>query len=260
MKNDKMNHRKPWISHLCRATFFMALTAGAGLYTTPTKAQWWTQDNQSIWKQAIEFGKEAQRWGQTWQHFQDQVAFWQDNLVTLQNLQYELLRTKAQFKRLPANFGVAEDCPGAAPLDGDITSALSTAFGELTQDIATQQNAICVMIRQTKTQRFNNTVDYLNQLENQTSTLAKLANLRLGSVGTSPGKMAGLQDQTARFNVDVQQARDSWKTTDEQLEAQIHALEDKQDILAKVALNGKQTVLGTVVNAATLEIALKVGK
>ncbi|KJV26031.1 hypothetical protein [Luteibacter yeojuensis] len=259
--NKYTTKRRPLAHQACKALVALGLTVAAGFYAMPSRAQWIVEDPVAIAKSVEEYANQLQRWLETAQHYRDQVQFWQDNLTALQSLQFDLLRTQQQFKKVSDDFGVTEACPGASTslLSGDITSALTSVVGNLTGDIASQQNAVCVMIRRTKNQRYNNTVDYLNQVTKQTDTLSKLASMRLNLVGTSPGKTQALQEDTGRFSVNVAQARDSWKTTDEQLAAQIAALQDKQGMLGRQMMNGKTEVLGTVINAAILETALKVG-
>ncbi|MGF6492869.1 cysteinyl-tRNA synthetase [Luteibacter sp. 621] len=259
MKSKPKANRKSWVGHACRGMFAMSLTAGAGLYAIPTHAQWIVTDPTIISNDLEEFVKDAARWTETASHYASQVQFWENNLIKLKSLQYELLRTQQQFQEVDDNFGVEERCPGAALISGDITTTMTSAMSQLTGDIKAQQNAVCVLTQRTRNQRYNNTVKYLQQMTTQTGTLEQLTAVRLAVVGDSPGKLQGLQDDTARFGVNVAQARDSWKTTDEQLGAQIDALNEKQTTLAKQALDGKPTVLGTVVNAAILEAALKVG-
>ncbi|GAA0909105.1 hypothetical protein GCM10009552_19330 [Rothia nasimurium] len=256
--NTKQNKRQSWVGYVSRVAIAIGMTVAVGMYAAPTKAQWIVNDPLSMGKSIEEFLEQAKRWGETAKHYTDQVAFWQNNLIKLQSLQYDLLRTQQQFQKVDDNFGVAEKCPGASLMQGDITSALTSVLGKLSGDYKSQQDMVCVLIARTYNQRYNNTVDYLQQVSTQTGFLSQLAQMRLTSVGDSPGKLQALQDDTARFNVNVQQARDSWKTTDEQLTAQITALEDKQKTLSRIVLKGAPSPLGTVVNAGILKAALEV--
>lgn len=255
--DTKTSKNRPWLRNTCKIAIAIGMTVAAGSYTEPTRAQWVVMDPTQITNSLMEYGETLMRWEKTFTHMQETVSFWQEQLVKIQSLQFSLFQVQQNFPKLPDDFGVAQNCPGGTAFSGDITSALSNFTGQLTGgNVTTQQRDVCVLIQMTKNQKYEATRLYLQQIGAQTSALQQLANLRLIQVLQSPGKLSSYQADTTKFTADMAQARDSWKTNEEQLDAQIEMLERRQAVLSRQAIDGDpNNLIGTLVNMAALKAA-----
>ncbi|HVI55561.1 MAG TPA: hypothetical protein VM621_10985 [Luteibacter sp.] len=252
-----ISKKRPWLRRAFITTVAVGATLAAGSFTTPVHAQWIVNDPLVAGNDLVEFGKDLERWGETYSHIQATVAFWQQQLVQIQSLQFKLFQMKQQFPKLPDDYGVAANCPGASLFSGDITSALANfASSQLTGgDVTTQQRDVCVLLQMTKNQKYEATRLYLQQLDAQTSSLAQLALLRVTQVSESPGKLSSYAADTGKYTADMMQARETWQSNEQQLDAQIGMLERRQQVLSRQAINGSNDILGNLVNMAALKAA-----
>jgi len=249
--------RRRWLVPAARLALAISIASIGATFTTPTRAQWIVNDPAILSNDIIEFGQDLAHWGETAQHYLKQVSFWQEQLVKIKSLNFKLFSIQQQFPKLPDDFGVKEACPGAAGgITGDITTALSNFTGSLTGDVTTQQQDICVLIELTKNRKYESTRLYLQQIGAQASALEQLTALRLTKVLQSPGKLSSYEADTGKYTADMMQAREVWKTNQEQLDAQIGMLERRQSVLARQALKGEPTTLGTLINMGALKAAL----
>jgi hypothetical protein len=254
-----ISKKRPWLLRACKVTLAIGVTLAAGSYTEPTRAQWIVEDPLQIGNSLVEYGKDLERWVETAQQYTKTIAFWQEQLVKIQSLQFSLFQMQQQFPKLPPDYGVAQKCPGASILSGDITSALTNfASSQLTGgsgDVTTQQRNVCVLIEMTKNQKYEATRLYLARIGDQASALQQLANLRITEVLQSPGKLSSYSADTGKYTADMVQARETWQTNLQQLDAQIGMLERQQEVLTRQALDGTPSILGNLVNMAALKAA-----
>lgn len=149
---------------------------------------------------------------------------------------------------------ISSACPGASGgLVGDALNAISSALNA-NASVATRQQIICSQIVVYQVDEYNKTVDALNAVgQLNTTTLSKLNNL-ISSVDTL-GKTSNAQAQAAEISVNLSTAMHTWQTQISSDEEMISALQKQQSILAKVAMNGNPTILGTVIQASALKVA-----
>lgn len=250
--------KRPWLRRACNVTLAIVATLAAGSYTAPTHAQWIVNDPLVSGNDLIEYGKDLERWTETWNHIQATVSFWQEQLVKIQSLQFKLFQMQQQFPKLPDDYGVAASCPGASLFSGDITSALANfASSQLTGgNVTTQQRDVCVLLQMTKNKKYEATRLYLQQIDAQADSLQQLAMLRLTQVLESPGKLSSYSADTEKYTADMMQAREAWQTNEQQLDAQIGMLERRQQVLSRQAMNGTGAdIIGNLVNMAALKAA-----
>lgn len=248
-----------WRTTTLKLALGAILASIASTASPPTRAQWIVADPAQISNSLIEYGQTAARWGQTLKQWSDEFAFWQEQLVKIQSLNFQLFTVQQQFPKLPADFGVKENCPGASGggVTGDITSGLRNLFGSITNDITTQQQNVCVMIELTKNQKYEGTRKYLQEIGAQGNALQQLANMRIFQIMQSPGKLSSYTADTTKYAADMTHAREVWQTNQAQLDMQIAMLERRQSVLSRQAINGQEpTTLGTLVNMAALKAAL----
>ena len=235
-----------------------------GLIAGTSHAQWIVNDPTSLAKAVEEYANQAQRWMQTVkqyeavaQHYADQVAFWNEQLVKLDGLNFQLFTLQNQFKHIADDYGVKDACPGVTDsLAGDITSALQTTF-DMGGDVVKQQRDLCRLIVMTKNKKYNDTVDYLQNVAQASIDMTHIQQDRLTKVAQSPGNLEANTNDVARYQGSLENARSQWESNMQQDDAKIQMLQQVQANLSRRAMQGSPGVLGTIVNAAALEAALK---
>ena len=224
----------------------------------------WAKEAEQWAKQQAQWMKENAQWLQTIEHYREvvshyaaQAAFWQEQLVKLKGLNFELFTLEHKFERVADDYGVRDACPGAnQSLVGEITSALKTITLDMSKDVVQQQRDLCKLIVMTKNNKYNQTVDYLHAVAKASTDFTKIQDERLEKVGQSPANLESNSNAVARYQVALVNAREHWETNMKQCDAQIEMLTHKQANLSRRALHGNPSVLGTIINAATLKAAL----
>lgn len=254
--NPKTTLRKSRTASFFKACLATGLTLAIGSYSVPSQAQWWTQDNSAILKAVKEYAEQAKRWSTTLEQYKGQLAFWENMSVKLQGLTFESFTLQNQFKRIPDDYGMADECPGVTGgLAGDITSALSSFIPQMGGDVIKQQRTICQLIVQTKNHKYNATVDYLTSLGQAIKDLKAIADRRAKEVGKDQGDLLAASNDAENYSTTVDTAEKTWRTEMTQSDAQIQMLMQIQSNLARRAMNGQPSPLGTLVNVAAMKVA-----
>lgn len=223
-------------------------------------------DQATRWvEQEKQFVLENNRWIQTAAHYEsvlkhyaDQVQYWNQQLTKLRQLNFTALTTlQNQFNSVAADYGVDDACPGVKQsIAGEITSALTYAFN-LDGDLTTQQQQVCTMIQMTKNKKYNDTVDYLKKLGNNTNDLIGILQQRL-TLSPDPGDLQSNIDENASFQARIAQAKADWEANMAQDDAQIAMLSQTQANLSRRAMAGSPSnIIGDFVNAGILKAALQ---
>lgn len=152
---------------------------------------------------------------------------------------------------------VAQACPGA-PLGGIVGGLMSGLGSSSNQSLTERQQLICKSVVLLQVDEYNITADALGQLNVQASTVQTLNDIVNGI--SSLGEANSASSQAAQYMAQLQTASDTWKKQIEADDAMIQTLERQQGILAKVSLNGSNSVLGHVVNAVALKAAFSINE
>jgi conjugal transfer/entry exclusion protein len=152
---------------------------------------------------------------------------------------------------------VDQACPGAAS-GGVVLSAISGLLGGSDQPITERQNLICREIVMIQIDEYNITAQALGSLTAQASTVQKLSEI-INSISTF-GESSSATSQAEQFMSQLKLAGDTWQKQIEADERMVATLRQQQGVLAKVALNGSNTILGNVVQAAALKAAFTINE
>lgn len=152
---------------------------------------------------------------------------------------------------------VDQACPGA-PSGGAVGSAISGLLGGSNQPITERQNLICREIVMIQIDEYNITAHALGSLTAQASTVQKLNEL-INAISTF-GESSSATSQAEQFMSQLKLAGDTWQKQIEADEKMVATLRQQQGVLAKVALNGSNTVLGNVVQAVALKAAFTINE
>lgn len=254
------NTLQPLYTRACRS--LLVLGVAAGMAATSVHAQVLVHDTGTIG--AVEKGSESQLAQQIkgYKRDYDQLVTMRDRytamLTKIQNLGTGISLVPMTFERLTqaqTDRLVSQACPGA-PLGGVVSGIISGLEQSANESIVSQQQLICKGTVLLQVHEYNITADGLSQLTVQASTVQNLSNVVSGI--SSLGESSSANSQAAQYMAQLQTASDTWKKQMDADDAMIETLKRQQGILANVALNGSNSVLGHVVNTIALKTAFTI--
>ncbi|MDF4024732.1 hypothetical protein P3W24_07140 [Luteibacter sp. PPL201] len=221
----------------------------------------------ALFQSATQFAEQLAQWQETIEHYQktlqhyaDQAQFWTTQINKLRQLRFATFAARHTFSRIPEDFGVDVECPGAASGGGFgnvLNSALSTLTPNIDGDVLAQQRDLCVQIVRAKNAKYNYTVDYLDFVKEKTDEILRVQNNLVTKIGTSLGNTQGVTQQLTEFGKTLDVARSSWESNMQQTDIHINMLMTMQGSLSRRALQGSPSPLGSLVNTVALKAALK---
>jgi hypothetical protein len=159
-----------------------------------------------------------------------------------------------EFPRRDVNEGVSERCRGSG--SGSIVGELFSSLGlNPNGDIIAQQQRLCGMIVVLENKKYNDSVDAMNKLLNDTQTEINTQASRL--IGTN--RQGDTQTLQANATNGLQTILTNHQQTQERMKMYddlINVLKESQKALAVRALKGESTPLSTMTNTLILAGAL----
>lgn len=195
-----------------------------------------------------EYGETLMRWKRTLEQYQQQ-------LIQIQGVVMGFGLPQGQsITKVPANYMVAERCGGGFNL-----SNLTKVFQvNPTGNIIEQQKRICASIQQMENAKFNYTVDFFNEyMPKVQAKLDELESRRNSS--NDQGNVAAADNDSLRVGNSSEANFQTWQANIQAYDSYIAGMENNQRLLAKAAMKGKQSVLGTLIKTTALKGALEVG-
>ncbi|HET6431812.1 hypothetical protein [Dyella sp.] len=223
-------------------------------------AQVLVTDVESNATQNLEFAKQALQYEKQIQQYATQLEQLRNMLTKIESLGSGISlvpKTLEPLSSADQEKLADQACPGA-PASAIVAGAISGLLGSSSQPITVRQNLICRMIVMTQVDEYNITAQALGSLTAQASTLQKLSGI-VDSISTF-GESSSATSQAEQFMSQLKLAGDTWQKQIEADEKMIAALREQQGTLAKVALNGSNTILGNVVQAAALKAAFTINE
>ena len=199
---------------------------------------------------AIEFGKTAKRWGETADHYQQQ-------LIRVQRLNFGQAQMHDDFPSRAADHGMDDLCPGDAGPREPVAAALKLALPKLDGDLVREQLSLCQRRVYAENMKYNESVRMLRTLLARNQEFQSLE-LQRDAAGTSQGALAANDNEAQRFMLRTSMELDYWQARMKAYDDYIAALKADQSRLAKRALDGKKgTMIGNVIQAGVLAAALR---
>ncbi|KAF1716640.1 hypothetical protein [Pseudoxanthomonas wuyuanensis] len=197
-------------------------------------------------------GQDATQYMRQLQHYRQQLA----DLSMM--FRMHSIGMNMEFKERALDHGMAQECPGTSGLPS-ISDLWNLVAVNDEDDISAQQLMRCQQIVMLKNQKYNEMVRLLKNVEARANNLEDINNDRFG-IGTSEGKMNSSSNQIQLFVAHNQVDMQYSKTVLESYDAYIQALEEDQQRLAMMAMQGKKSIWGTVAQGVTLKAALRAAK
>lgn len=200
--------------------------------------------------------KEIQQWRDQLQHYQQQ-------LVSASRLLDVSMPMSLEFEERALDFGMAYRCrhpdgsTGALP---SLSQLWRRVAPDLNGDIRIQQYETCQKIVMAENARFNEQVRMLKSIQQRDRDLKGIA-LRAQLVGTSQGKLETVKAELAQFlaraSMDMQYAESAVVAYDGLIQS-LHV--DQQGLALKAMHGSGGTLLGTIVQGASLKAALQAAR
>ncbi|WP_223618868.1 hypothetical protein [Lysobacter sp. ESA13C] len=206
---------------------------------------------QQIAKDAAEFGKNAKRWTETANHYQQQ-------LIRLQRLNFGQAQMTDTFPPRPADYGMEDMCPGEGGIKEQLAGAFKMAMPKLDANVINEQLTVCQRMVYAENMKYNESVQMLRTLMLRNVEFKQIEAQR-DSAGSRQGDLAANDNEAQRFMLRTSMELDYWQARMKAYDDYVEALKWDQSRLAKRALNGnkgKGQILGKVIQAGVLKAAL----
>lgn len=238
----------------------LTLALIAGIFASAAQAQVLVTDTVAIsaaeegfksqLAQTIEqYTKQGMQYAKQLEQYRQQIQQYEQILTSIQSLATGgITLTSGRLTPISdASNLIKQSCPGAngGGILGSMTSIITSSFDN---SITKNQQNICAQIVLAQVDKYNKTVKVVNdtqqfgqELQQITASLSKMS-----TQGDSDRVAANTGTHSEQLAWEMQ----DWQSQMEKDDAVISTLQQQQSILAKVALNGSNTILGNVVQAA----------
>lgn len=235
-----------------------ALALAVGLFSGPGNAQWAVIDAPQMAQDWAKFLKEFNQWRtelQNWQKQYNEALTMVNNLT--QNPSMMLAGYNLDMKKIPETQGENEQCPipGTQKPELSLSSLFSALSINPDANLVKQQWQLCIVGNRLRNRKYNEIVDMVKEAKDRNKKISDLIASAKSDKTEGAWRSAMLNGQAIMEStlVDIQFMEARLKAYDEM----IADTQKQSDGLARKAMDGKQSLLGTVVSTVTLEAALK---
>lgn len=250
MKTDRKfrtARKAPFLTSLALACAFMTGSAGAGIPVTDVG----NMPNHVI----TQIQSYLNQLNTLRSKVQDATHMAQELTQLDQVFQQALLSYGQNFQTRPETEGVLERCKGGS---GSLISDLVSSFGlNLNGDIVAQQKALCSYIVVLQNKKYNDQVEAMRTLLTETQRDINRQHTQLSSSNTN-GKM---DTNAAVSSAGIQQILTNYQQTQQRIQmydSMISTLKEDQKQLARRALDGETSMIGSIISTAALAGALEI--
>ena len=245
----------------------IACALAVGLFVSQPSRAWASfETNPAVWLNSIL--TQANTWTQQLESTAAYIKQAQDIKNQLDHIKAQITRLQTalmlagfqgdQFAEVDELDGMLQACPGTQP---QLLNIVQLATPNLTgQDVVAKQLELCQRIQLAKNRKYNLTVGLMKRLNELGKEYQRLESTRMRAAsdkqGELNGALANLQSFSAKFDQEMQSYDMRVKTYDNY----IAALNDRQQLLARQALESKSGLLGTVMQGVVLKGALQVAR
>lgn len=242
-------------------TTFLALSVciACGLPEDAAHAQVVTIDPAHIAKDVANFAKTLEQYAKDIAQYQAVLQHYQQQLVSMTKMNFALPTMQNNYQEISqsdAQQQVMQACPstsGSGP-EGVFTGLLQMFTPNISSSITANQQEICEQMQFRQIDKYNLTVKMMNRLQDYSSNLKSLSG-QLDAVGTSQGAMDGVKGNIEANSLALETEMKTWNSQISADDQMISYLQNQQGVQARTLLNGSNTLLGNVVQAATFAAA-----
>lgn len=260
MKTDRKPRstmrKAPLMASLTLACALMTGNAGAGIPVTdvgnmPNHIITQISSYLSQLEDIGEYAKEAERWSEKMREFQNALAKL-DSMLSGNTM----LFANQNMQKRPESYGMEHACPNPKGGSGFSLTSLFTALApDFNKDLLTEQQRVCANIVTLQNMKYNELVDMLaNAKKRQDEIKQVVSNSSGGDENTQQSAVVATQKLIATSMSELQYSQSRIQAYD----GMIASLSEDQKLLAKRALKGQASILGTIVSTAALKTALTI--
>ena len=247
------------VTRLAGLTF--ALCAALGIAPGDARPQVVTIDPAHIAKDVANFAKTMEQYAKEIAQYQAVLQHYQQQLVRFTHMDFALPTMQNDYHEISSGDAadqVARACPSTSGsgVAGAVSGLLQIFTPKANSSILRNQRMICEQIQFRQIDKYNLTVRMMNRLKDYSKNLKSLQD-QMQSGGDSEGAMAGTK---GNIELNSSALENEMKTWDGQINADdqmISYMRSQQSVQAREILNGSNTVLGNVTQAATFAAAFK---
>jgi hypothetical protein len=244
--------------------FALALIFMAGFFVTTAHAQVLVTDTVAIstseegFKSQLaqtvaQYTKQGLQYAKQLQEYETQLQQYQQLVMKVQGLGTNVTIMPNSLQQIsdPSTL-IAQNCPGPSggSVVGTVVTSIASAFSPA-DSITKSQQAICAKMVTLQIDKYNKTVIILNDLNTYGGTLQQLNDL--ANQITNVGNASNTTSQAETVSATMARSMHDWETSVAGDDRLIEALNQQQQILAKVAMNGSP--MGNVVQGAAFALA-----
>ena len=204
---------------------------------------------------ALSYARQGLEYAKQLQQYETQLLQYEQMIMKVKGLgtNVSIIPNRLQQINDPSTL-IAQNCPGSSgsSVVGGIVTSIASAFSPA-DSITTSQQTICAKIVTLQVDKYNKTVIVLNELNQYGGTLQQLNDL--ANQITNVGNASNTTSQAETISATMARSMHDWETSVAGDDRLIEALNQQQQILAKVAMNGSP--LGNVVQGAAFALAFR---
>jgi len=201
-----------------------------------------------------QYTKQGMQYAKQLEEYEKQVQQYEQILTSIQSLATGgITLTSGRLTPISdASNLIQQSCPGASGggILGSMTSIVTSTFDS---SITKNQQNICVQIVLAQVDRYNKTVKMVNDTQQFGQELQQIT-ASLSQMSTQ-GDSNRVSANTGTHSEQLAWEMQDWQSQMKKDDAIITTLQQQQGLLAKVALNGSNTILGNVVQAGAFAAA-----
>lgn len=213
-------------------------------------------DASAILHAVARFAQAGAQHGQTVAHYALQVLHWEQQLVSLKARALDYLQIPQFYTKIPKMQDAPELCGTNRGLLGELHQFMSNPLN-LAGDLGKMQEQTCLAKVANRNATYNEAVEYFSEMELLMAELRKTHD-SLMLAGISPANVDLVQADLSRLQLKMESMKADFESHLAQAEAVDAMLDRRQSAVARQIMDGKPSILGSVIEAGILAAALKV--
>ena len=204
-----------------------------------------------------QYAKQIQGMAKDAAHYKAVYDHYQQELIKVQRMVSQLSYSGTQpLTAVDPNAGVEQRC-NKKPSGLSLKSLVNKLVPDPNANIIEEQKAVCEAMVMTENARFNETVDFLTRVRQETEKeLAELAKRRDAS--NSKGTVDNNDNDQLGSGLRLTAIHQDYSAKMQMFETALGSLTERQRALARQAMQGDNKPIGALIKTGTLEAALKV--
>ncbi|MBD8899998.1 hypothetical protein [Rhodanobacter sp. DHG33] len=238
------------------AALAIGLSVAGTLLSLPVAAQVIVHDPGSMTSShadsALSYAKQALQYAQQVQQYATQVQQYEQMLTKVMNLGTNFSILPNTMQPIDADSLIQANCNSSAgSIVGNLLNSVTSLINQ--SSITRNQQLICAAIINTQVDKYNRTVEMMNQLDSNIPAVQKFTSL--ANTFSNLGESSSATTQINSYSAQLADAMSQWKTQMDADDAYISSLQSMQSTLGQTALKAKPDLIGQAVQATALTAA-----